>query len=168
MEFLREFANSDFLMLFGLVSVLFALFGALYTGYLVLAGILPVLYRLGKGLSNREIGIFAENEFSDLEDLLISSNLFKKNKIIQIRSSDLSKAEGKSVFLVSWKDFSNQIDAILTMKKRNTVLIVYSIDEMDRAKYKEIANTINASVVNSKGRLLNDILTSLMTTAYQK
>jgi hypothetical protein len=169
MELLREFANNDVFMLFSLASTLFVLCGAIYAAYLILAGVLPVLLKLGKGLSNRKICVFAESEYRSLETLLVDSNLFKKENIIPIHKNDMDKAGDETVFLVHWKDFENEIDDILRIKKDSTALIVYSAPgAISHPNMEKIANKRNTVVVNFRGRLLNDILTSLITTAYEK
>ena len=74
------------------------------------------------------------------------------------------------MFLVHWKSFASDIDAILSIKQDATALIVYApqaegfIDSAPLAKINQARNSI---VVNFRGRLLNDILVSLITTGYK-
>jgi hypothetical protein len=52
-----------------------------------------------------------------------------------------------------------------------TALIVYSpqgADKIDQASLKKIDNEPNSVIVNFRGRLLNDIFTSVITTSYDK
>jgi hypothetical protein len=135
-------------------------------------GILPVLIRLGKGLSQRKIAIFAKGEnLKSLESLLEDSKIFNKKNVIGVGlDSDLGRAEGATVFLVFWHDWQDQISEILSMKKDTTALIVYAPQELGFIppdKSKELNSKRNVIIVNFRGRLLNDIIVSLITTGYQ-
>jgi hypothetical protein len=168
MEILKNLANSDVFVIIGLISTLISLSGIVYIAYLVIIGVLPILYRLGRGLADREIYVFSETEYADIEKLLINSKLFKKKNIKQILRADMDDAKNKSIYLVHWEDFENKIDEILSIKMSHTALIIYAKPQaISPANMEKITCKENAVVVNSKGRLLNDILTSLMTTAYQ-
>ena len=104
--------------------------------------------------------------------MLIDSKIFKGKNILQVNKNDLKKAEKETLFLVHWKDYQDEIDDILAIKKDSTALIVYApqnegriepADKMEKINYHR--NTI---VVNFRGRLLSDILISLITTSYEK
>jgi hypothetical protein len=62
------------------------------------------------------------------------------------------------------------LNAILSAKKDGTALLIYApqeegfIPKEDIAKINQHRNVI---VVNFRGRLLNDIVTSLITTSYE-
>lgn len=158
----------DLLNVLGYVSTLIVLAGACFAVISYVRGILPVWWRLGQGLSNRRIAVFAEEEFKDLHDLLVDSRLFQKSNIIQIGKTSLKKAEVCTVFLMHWGSFAGEIDEILRMKSDTTALIVYArpgeIDNATMAKINQHRNTI---VVNFRGRLMNDILVSMITTGYK-
>ena len=126
---------------------------------------------LGVGLSKRKIALFAEVEFTSLQALLVDSWLFKINNIEQIHKSSIKKAENYSLFVVYWDEFSDMLDDILQKKKDNTPLILYA--PQDKGKIapedlKKINQHRNVVVVNFRGRLINDILVSLMTTGFKK
>ena len=89
-------------------------------------GIAPVLYRLGNGLANRKIAIFAKGDNrSSLKSLLLDSGLFKEKNIVEISGAhDLGKAEEASVYLVFWHDWAKDIDAVLGKKPYKCALIV--------------------------------------------
>lgn len=140
--------------------------------YRWVVGISPALSRLGKGLANRKIAIFANgDDFISLKSVLIDSNLFKKDNVIQITAGDIKKSENISLFLLHWKSFNSHLDSILTCKKDGTALIVYAPQEegfLSPADIKKINQHRNTILVNMRGRLLNDITTSLITTSYEK
>lgn len=135
-------------------------------------GILPVLLRIGNGLAKREIAIFAKNDnLASLESLLIDSGLFNKNNISGITThGDIGKAEGKSVYLIFWHDWSEKIDDILSQVKDGTALIVYAPQELGiipKDAMAKLNEKRNVMVANFRGRLLNDITTSIITTNYK-
>ncbi len=132
-------------------------------------GISPALLRLGKGLANRKIAVFAENDnFSSLKSLLVDSKLFNANNVTQITRKELRKAEDFSLFLAHWKDISSDLEIILSAKKDGTALIIYAPQEegfVPSESIEEINKHRNVILVNFRGRLLNDIVTSLITTS---
>ena len=168
---IAAFFNSDFFVIFWWISSVVVIISVLYIWYLVFRWIVPVLYRLWMALSKREIAVFATTEYASLKNMLDSSWIFRVNNIHQILPNSLSDADQKTIFLVHWKDFKDKIDIILAKKKSNTALIIYApqnewiIEPRDR---DEINSHPNTTIVNFRGRLLNDILVSMITTSYSK
>jgi hypothetical protein len=134
-------------------------------------GIIPVLWRLGKSLYNRKIALYAEGEATSLRSTLIDSNLFKKKNIDLIGSKELAKGRDHSMMIVYYPEFKNYILDIISLKNDSDSLIVYAPSSGGRID-NEILDAINAQrnsiIVNMRGRLLNDILTSMITTNYAK
>lgn len=135
-------------------------------------GISPALLRLGKGLAGRKIAIFADaDNFTSIRNLLVDSDLFKEKNIAQITKNELKKAGNYSLFLAHWQSIASYLDSILSEKKDATAFLIYapqeegSISKGDIAKINQHRNVI---VVNFRGRLLNDIIVSLITTSCQK
>lgn len=136
-----------------------------------LSGILPVLMRLGRGLAKRQIVIFAKGDkMRSLKDLLLDSKLFKSKNIKEITSvSDLGRAEEITVFLVFWDDWKDDIDQILNKKTDGTALIVYApmdLGDIPPDQMCQIGEQRNVTVTRFRGRLLNDIVVSMITTSY--
>ncbi|MBF0556432.1 MAG: hypothetical protein HQK96_18090 [Nitrospirae bacterium] len=141
-------------------------------------GISPVLYRLGNGLGRRKIAIFAKDDRSiEGKNLLIDSGLFKEKNIKVITSkNDLGIAEEASIYLFYyWLDWESEILEISGKRKDKCPMIVYApiikekpdkgrVPDDVMAKLDERRNT---SVTNFRGRLLNDIVTSMITTSYR-
>ena len=95
-----------------------------------IAGISPALWRLGKGLADRKIAVFANgDDFQSLKNLLVDSKLFKERNIEQITRNEVKKAEKYSLFLAHWKSIASYLDAILSEKKDDTALLVYAPQE---------------------------------------
>ena len=167
-EIINFFNHPFFIIVDGIATVLMII-GFCYTAFLIIKGVFPVWYRLGIGLSKRKIAVFAKDEYGSLDSMLTDSKIFTTT--IQINKNDLKKAEKETIFLVHWKEFKDKIDDILLLKKDSTPLIIYAPQEegfIDRDIMKKINSHRNSVVVNLRGRLLNDILTSLITTSYDK
>lgn len=157
----------------GYISTTLVIVYTIIAIYRWIKGITPALYRLGKGLASRKIAIFASgDDYTSLEALLVDSNLFKKTNLCPVtKQGDCGKAEGYSLFLVHWKSAKDHFQDVLAQKKDSTALIVYAPQDegkLDDAALAEINKHRNAVLVNFRGRLLNDIVTSLITTSYEK
>jgi len=134
-------------------------------------GILPVLLRLGNGLAKRKIAIFAKGEnLTSLKSLLTNSELFNEKNILGItKKEDVGAAECATVYLVFWHDWSDDIADILQQKKDGCALIVYAprdLGPIPEEQMKNLDGKRNTAVTNFRGRLLNDIVTAMITTSY--
>ncbi len=170
MAIISFFSHPFFIVVSGFLSLLFVL-SVLYGTCVVVTGVWPVWLRLGKGLVNRRIAVFADEKFSELESLLTDSDIFRAKNIIRVNREDIKKAQDISIMLVHWKSFFNKIDDILAIKKDTDALIVYApIDEgrLENDDMVKINTQRNAALVNFRGRLLNDITQFMITTAYTR
>ena len=89
---------------------------------------------------------------------------------MKIDKNYLKKAEDMTLFLVHWKSFESEIENILELKKDYAALVIYAPQSegfIDKAALEKINQQRNAIIVNFRGRLLNDILTSMITTGYE-
>lgn len=168
LDILQIFFSHPCFNIIGGISTLLAI-SVVFTGiFLAIKGCLPVWYRLGIGLTRTEIAIFASSQFENLKGMLIDSKIFREKNLLRINDNDLKKAEGKAIFLVHWKDYQKHLEEILLIKKDSTTLIVYAPQEegfIDSESMKIINHQRNTIIVNFRGRLLNDIFVSLMTTS---
>lgn len=169
-EYLQNFIT--LLGLVGLASAFFILVAFIYDISTWGSGISPALWRLGKGLACRKIAIFAEgDDFNSLKNMLVDSNLFKDKNIIQITKNEIKKAEGYTLFVVHWKSAKEYLKDILNCKIDSTALIIYAPQDegtLNLEEFKEINRHRNTLLVNFRGRLLNDIISSLITTSFEK
>lgn len=152
------------------IEPIFVIVSIIITLYAWTKGILPVLVRLGIGLSKREIAIFAKGDnFNSLKKLLIDSKLFNEKNIIPIRTkAEIETAEKATLFLIFWHDWQeDDIDEILRRKKINTAFIVYSPPELGHINLEKLNEERNVALSNFRGRLLNDIVVSMITTSYE-
>ena len=171
MEWLVSIKN--FIEFYGFVST-FILTIILIVGMVLwFKGILPVLFRLGHGLAKGKIAIFAKGDnLNSLKSLLLDSELFSEKNLIEIRSSnDFGKSEKSTLFLIFWHDWEKEdIDNILNKKTDKTALIIYAPQDkgfISEEDFKKINKARNVSIANLRGRLLNDIISSLITTSYE-
>ena len=140
---------------------------------LVLAGIIPALYRLGNGLSRKKIAIFAKPQaYGELRQLLLESGLFWSRNIIPAHSPNaIDSASKANVFLVFWPDWAESIDVMMSRRKPSAPVVVYAPDgpkSIPAPILKELDNHRHTSVTNFRGRLLNDLVTSMITSSYEK
>lgn len=168
---IEDFFSSPFFTILGGISALLVVGGFLYSVYLVLKGILPVLYRVGMALSKRKVAIFATNEFCSLKNMLVDSKILNARNIMQINKNEINKASKANLFLVHWDAYQELMSEILRLKTDSIALVVYAPQSEGRIENQEILNNINSQrnsiIVNFRGRLLNDIFVSLITAHYE-
>lgn len=171
MEQLVSFFSQPFFILFSGISTVIVIATAFYSIFLFLKGVFPVLWRLGNGLSRRKIAVFADSKFDDLKDMLVDSGLFRQKNIVRIDKDSIDKAKNISLLLMHWDAYKDSFSDILGIKDDADALIVYApqdegpIEEIDRDTLNKKRNAI---IVNFRGRLLNDVLTSMITTGYRQ
>lgn len=151
------------------ISLLVILWGI----YAWFKGILPAMLRLGNGLAKRKIAIFAKGDnFNSLKKLLLDSKLFSENNLTSISSQgDFGIAERQTLFLVYWPDWETNLEKIIRLKKDGVALVVYAPQEKGFIPKEQMAlinNERNVMVTNFRGRLLNDIVVSMITTGYEE
>jgi hypothetical protein len=135
------------------------------------SGVLPVVLRLGFGLTRRKVAIFARDaNLLSLQSLLTDSKLFKEKRILGVPTiGDLGRMEEASVLLLQWSDWGNDIESVLAKKADNVALIIHALPGTIPPLMMERLNTFrNVGVTNFRGRLLNDLITCLITTGYEK
>ena len=80
------------------------------------------------------------------------------------KSKDIGKAENVSLFLVFWTDWESEIDSILDKKEDKTALIIYAPPRsIPQEQMVSLDDQRNVTVTNFRGRLLNDIVVSIIT-----
>lgn len=157
--------------LYGYVATIISIILAIYFFYTIIAWILPVWVRLWLWLYKRKIAIFSETRSDTLEQMFIDSKIFKEKNIKKIKKDSIWSAEECNVFVVHWNDFKDKLDLILQLKKDSTPLIIYAPKSdwfVDNEKLDEIdTNYRNVVVANFKWRLINDVVSCMITTSYK-
>lgn len=169
MDSIISFFNHPFFILVWWVSTVVLIWGVLLKIIFRFFGITPIVVRLWKALWGRNVAIFAsDTAYNELKDTILDSKIFKKNQIEQIRENGLEKAKKHSLYLVDRSSFADKIYEIYSLRKdEQTAIIIYALPRaIPEEILKDIANRSNTVIVNAKGRLLNDLFTSLITTKY--
>lgn len=169
MDSIIAFFNHPFFIVVWWVSTVGLILGVLIKIIFRFFGITPIIVRLWKALSDRKIAVFASDKtYNDLRDTILDSNIFKEKQIEQIRENCLEKAKKHSLYLVDRSSFADKIYEIYSLRKdEQTAIIIYALPRViPEETLKDIANRSNTVIVNAKGRLLNDLFTSLITTKY--
>ncbi|TRZ50853.1 MAG: hypothetical protein D4S01_05910 [Dehalococcoidia bacterium] len=154
----------------GYISTIIVIVSVIVGVIIWVRGISPALYRLGNGLAKRKIAIFAKGDNAvSLEGLLMDSKLFRQKNILKVISKeDVGKAEEASVYLVYWHDWANDISEILNKKSDKCAMVVYAPYDKGKIPDEQMKNLDgkrHTAVTNFRGRLLNDIVTAMITTS---
>lgn len=163
----------EILAFIGAIETLLLVIGLIWAFVMWTRGIAPALLRLGNGLAKRKIAVFAKNDnLISLKRLLIDSKLFHEKNICEItKKEDLGIAEQTTLYLVFWHDWVEHIDDILRKKPDSCALIVYAprnLGPIPEEQMRNIDGHRHTAVTNFRGRLLNDIVTAMITTSYEK
>ena len=161
------------LAIVGSIETIVLIIGIIWAIVLWGRGIFPALLRLGNGLAKRKIAIFAKGDnLASLANLLMDSKLFKRKNIFEIaKKEDIGRAECATMYLVFWHDWADDINEILNRKPDECALIVYAPYDKGRIpddQMKNLDGKRHTAVTNFRGRLLNDIVTGMITTSYEK
>jgi len=172
-----QFFNHPFFIIFGGITATLIIVGVLSNFLFWILGIAPLLWRLGYGRWVRKIAIVARDEhFNSLKNDLVDSGIFREKNISQISPQHLSKIKDHYLLLVHYQSFAeDQMKNILNDKKSGSGMVVY-FPEFSPQEGKKISDEMikainskeNTTIVNFRGRLLNDIVTTLITTSYEK
>jgi hypothetical protein len=171
MDAIIGFFNHPFFILIGGLTVSVSILGVLYRILCWIFGITPVIFRLGIALWKRRVAVFSSGEiFESLKASLTDSGIFKPKNIIHIRSDNIDKARDETIFLVDWETFGQKIEQVFAARHNHqTAVVIYAKPaSIPTDRMNDIANRANTVVVNFRGRLLNDLLTSLITTSYER
>ena len=168
---ITNFYNHPLFIIVGGLTVTLGVIGFLYKIICWIFGITPIVIRLGIALWKRRVAIFGSIEvFESLKLSLLDSKNFKEKNIVHIKSDNIDKAKDETIFLVDWETSGDKIEQIFSSRKNHqTAIVIYAKPaSIPQEKMSDIANRANTVVVNFRGRLLNDILTSLITTSYDR
>lgn len=177
METIYQFFNHPFFVIFGGISATLIIVGVLLNFLFWVLGIAPLLWRLGYGRWFRKIAIVANDEFFNvLKSDLTDSGIFREKNIFHISTQSLSKVKNHYLLLVHYQSFTEEnIKEILANKNSKAGMVFYypgfspKDGKLIPDKIRDQINSKeNTTIVNFRGRLLNDIVTTLITTSYEK
>ena len=176
-ETIYQFFNHPFFIIFGGISATLIIIVVILNFIFLILGIAPLLLRLGYGRWIRKIAIVAKAEtYNNLKKDLVDSGIFRKGNISPIiTNQSLSDIKNHDLLLVHYQSFTEEeINIILGNKKSNAGMIFYYPEfspqdgkSIPNEMRNKISNNPNTTIVNFRGRLLNDIITTLITTSYK-
>lgn len=170
-QFLELFINGV-----GMLTTVFAICLFIWAVASWFLGVYPLFLRIGFGRWTRKIAIAANTEkYASLRADLLETGIFREKNIYHIQNDSLAQIRVATLVLVHYQSFSEpEVKTILENKKTNAGFIFYFPEftppttvispEMMRA----INNQQFTTIVNMRGRLINDILVTLLSTSYEK
>ena len=167
MEIIRLFFE-----IVGMITTTAMIFGgiALFFGWFL--GVFLVMKRLGLGRWYRKILIISTNDGGQtLKKDLVDSGVFREKNVTIANDNSLADIKDSDLILYDYWKLPGCIDEVLRNKQKRAGLIVYSPANNQRmsADVVEMVNKEPFTVlVNMRGRLVNDILITLMSTSYDK
>ena len=159
----------------GLLTTLFAVLLFFWSVACWVMGIYPLFYRLGFARWSRKITIVADDAmYSTIKSDLVDTGIFREKNISLVKSDSLAKIKQASLVLVHYQSLSeDQVKTLISYKKLNAGFIFYYPEFTPTAKIpddimKLINNEQFTTVVNLRGRLMNDIVATMLSTSYDK
>ena len=175
LEQIINFYSHPFFIIFGGLSATLLIVGILLNIVFWALGIAPLLWRLGYGRWTRQIAIAAnEAKYAQLKKDLTDSGVFREKNIHPITNQSISDVKDHNLMLVHYQSFTEDEIRTIIANKNSKAGMVFYFPEFSPQDGNSIPNTIrdlisntpNATLVNFRGRLLNDIVTTLITTSY--
>ena len=157
----------------GGLTVLLAFFTGLATFLGWTAGVFVVFKRLGLGRWYRKLLIVGSaTDTTSLKKDLVDSVVFREKNVHEAGSRNLSDVKDASLILLDyWSMTESQVSTVLANKRKSAGLVVYSPMGGGRIPdniSEKINNEPFTTIVNMRGRLVNDLLVTLMSTSYDK
>lgn len=163
-----------FFEIVGAATIVAAIIGGLATFFGWTMGIFMVMKRLGLGRWYRKVLIVSDaSNGESLKDDLVSSGVFREKNIRVVGENHVSEVKNYDLILLDYwaiEDTEKSLTAIKN-KRSHAGLVVYSPMKKGRIADK-VTERINdepfTTLVNMRGRLVNDLLITLMSTSYDK
>ena len=150
-----------------IIEHLIAIFSALWLISGFLFGFFKLLTRFGM-VHSRKISIVADREsFESLSKDLTDTEIFRERNVKRIDSNHLSEVRESKLLLVDYRYVTDaQITDILRDKNPKCGLIIYAPPplRLPNDLMETVVNHPYTLLVNFRGRLVNDVLSAMMTT----
>lgn len=166
-----------YLRLFFEIIGIFTIMSAIVAGAITFlgwtAGISLVMKRLGLGRWYRKVTIVSNEECGKLlKKDLRDSGVFREKNIKLIGESNISDIKSADLVLLDyWSISPEKALSAISNKQKHAGLVVYSPMKKGRIE-DEVTERINdepfTTLVQMRGRLVNDLLITLMSTSYDK
>lgn len=168
---LVNFFDSPFVVIIGGLATIMSILLVISKFIEWLWGITPLAWRIGSSLSNRKICIVGDTDSTaTIKQILVDSGLFKTKNISAIHANNIDIIKSFTVIVFDWETAGSEIENVFHYRRSShtPVVILAKPGSIESSKMFDIANRVNTCVVNFKGRLINDIVTSLITTKNEK
>ena len=86
---------------------------------------------------------------------------------MHIGKTNIPSAKSADLLLVYWPTFKDKLNNVLNVKNHSVSLVVYAPQEegrIDEESMNKLNKHHNVTITNFRGRLLNDVFVSMITT----
>ena len=163
-----EFFKHDFFVVFGGLMATITLFAFAWGVYLFFKGILPVTLRFGSALAKRKVAIIGNADAQKLiKATLVSSKIFSAKNLYTCSPKDMEDIPLGAVVIVDWESCQDDFYHVQEFRAnaQMPIIIFAKPASIPPELLGAVANAPNTVVVNFRGRLLNDVLTAMMTSS---
>ena len=157
-------------IIFDIIVSVLTVFGILWALISKVWGFSELLKRFGT-VSSREISIVAElSSFSSLRKDLTDTGIIREKNVKQIDKGHLSEVKDSKLLLVDYTYLTDsELSNVLRDKSSKCGLIIYAPPvspprRLPDSVMEAVAKQPYTLLVNFRGRLVNDVLTAMMTT----
>lgn len=166
-----NFTVGDFLGLVGNVVDTFAIVCAVAVVSLSILGLLKPIWRFGLGVAWRKVFIVAGGDSrSEIRNDLIRSGIVKERNIKMKTRGEIGDLKGARLLILEYGYLGEEsVSDIISHKDPNCGVLVYAKPgEIPGKVMEELNLSQHVSVVNFRGRLVNEILLLLLSTSFTR
>lgn len=167
---------SDIFSVGGAISLVFEFIGFLSLIALTISAFTRLgkaAWRFGLALYGKKIMIVANDEdFRDLKEDISDSGLIKSRNIQRISEKQLAKTKNALLLIIVYGYLDkDDFKSVVTRKSARCGLIIHCPPEKGRIKDDEmdlLSNTAFTTLCNFRGRLVNEVLITMLSTSFKK
>lgn len=155
---------SIFLDIFAIIGLLGFIFG-------VAAGLVRPVVRFGWAAWKKQVYIVSEVETGNtIRGDLERSGIVKKKNIVCKNSNQLGEIHNARLIILEYSCLGKEtVLDVVKRKNANCGAIIYAnFNEIDRKTMDELNKVHHVSVVNFRGRLVNEVLVLLMSCSFSR
>ena len=145
----------------------------LAVGFVALSvmGLFRPAYRFGKGIAWKKVFIVADsNTRQELKSDVVRSGIIKKRNILEKTDGQISDLAGARLLVLEYGYLgADRVQEIVSNKCSDCGVLVYANPgEIDKKSLAKLNRFQHVSVVNFRGRLVNEILLLLISTSFAR
>lgn len=170
MEYLNpiiNFFNHPFFIIIGglsTASMALAIFVKIFS---VIFGVTPLAWRFSLAVWDKKIGIIASEEgFQKIIHEIKSSSLVKEKNISRILISNIEDVRKKGLLVVDYEHFKD-LKSLVPLRKSSqaAIIVLAKPGQIPSDEMSWLSDRSNIIVTNFFGRLLNDMVVSMVSTS---